>query len=149
MADTPIKILLLNKIKDIITGIVDVNRVFVDPSRGLREEMTEPYTNIFTNAESCIKRDLYAEKAFDIEIHTWVKEDTDDLAREEAILINATIQAAILPREAGQRAYCHYFEESGSNCSDVLYYAEGVCVAVARYDVKYRHAYGNPFKLNP
>lgn len=147
---SPIKTLILNTIRDNVVAVIgDTNRVFVDPSRGMREETTEPYANIFTDAESSSKKDLYSEKSFGLEIHTWVKEDTDDKAREKALLLSAQIQQAILPRAATTRSYTIYFEEAQSNCCDVLYYAEGLCVVISRYDIRYRHAYGNPFSLNP
>lgn len=147
---TPIKTLLLNEIKTRIVAVIgEPERVFIDPSRGLREELTEPYVNIFTNDESAEKKDLSSEKSFGIEIHTWVKQDTDDKAREKATLISAQIQVEILPRLSTVRQYCQYFEESRSGCFDILYYAEGLCVVISRYDVKYRHAYGNPFSMNP
>jgi hypothetical protein len=56
----PIKTLLLNEIKKgVVTVIGEKNRVFIDPSRGLREEISEPYSNIFTNAEGSKKETLY------------------------------------------------------------------------------------------
>jgi hypothetical protein len=150
MTATPIKTLLLNSIKGVVVSVIgEAERVFIDPSRGLREELSDPYANIFTNAESSSKKDLYTEKIFDMEVHTWVKEDTDDKAREKAILISAQIQQAVLPRSSATRTYCQYIEESAGNCFDVLYYAEGLCVVISRYNVKYRHAYGNPFSINP
>jgi len=150
VSQQPIKTLILNAVKtDIISVIGDANRVYIDPSRGLREETTEPYTNIFTSSEAAHKKDLYSEKILDIEIHTWVKEDTDDKAREKAQLIDAQIQEKILPRASLARQYCWYFEQSESACSDILYYSEGLCVVVSRYTLKYRHTYNNPFQLNP
>ena len=147
---TPIKTLVLNSIKSCVVPLIgDANRVFLDPSRGLREETTEPYANIFTDAESSKKLDLWSEKSFQIEVHTWVKADTDDKAREAAILLSAQIQQVLLMRDSASRQFTTYFEEAGGNCHDVLFYREGLCVAVSRYDVKYRHTYGNPFQLNP
>jgi len=146
----PIKTLILNAVKtSTITVIGDANRVFIDPSRGLREETTEPYANIFTDAESSKKMDVWSEKTFQLEIHTWVKEDTDDKAREKAILLSAQIQQALLPRASAARENTVYFEEAEGSCHDVLFYQEGLCVVVSRYLVKYRHVYGNPFTLNP
>jgi len=150
MTKKPVKTLLLDAIKsEVVSVIGSANRVFIDPSRGLREEMDEPYANIFTNAESSSKKDLYSEKVFAMEVHTWVKQDTDDSAREKAIQISAEIQQKLLPRSAAPRAICVYIEESDSDCCDVLYYAEGLCVVVSRYTVKYRHAYSDPFNINP
>jgi len=150
MTTTPIKTLLLNEVKSNIVSVIgSVNRVFVDPSRGLREQMSDPYSNIFTGNESAHKKDLCTEKTFDLEIHTWVKQDTDDRAREVATVLDAQIQEKILPRESTVRQYCQYFEESESNCSDVLFYAEGLCVVISRYSVKYRYAYSKPAQQNP
>jgi hypothetical protein len=84
-----------------------------------------------------------------MEIHTWVKKDTDDKAREKAIEINADIQMQLLPRSSSVRQYAQYFEEQTDSCSDVFYYAEGLCVVVSRYFVKYKHAYANPTQQNP
>lgn len=148
----PIKTLLLNEIKkNVVVPVGDINLVFVDPSRGLREELVsqKPYSNIFTDRERSKKTSLYSEKSFDLEIHTWVKADTDDKAREKAILLDAQIQMQILPGKSSVRQYCQYFEEQEDNCSDVLYYAEGLCVVISRYSVKYRHVYGNPTQQNP
>ena len=153
MTTTPIKTLLLSEIKNRVAVVIgEPTRVFLDPARGLREEMVEarkPYANIFTDGESSEKKDLSSEKSFGIEIHTWVKDDTDDKAREKATLLSAQIQAEILPRSSTVRQYCQYFEEARSGCCDILLYDEGLCVVVSRYDVKYRHAYGNPFSMNP
>jgi hypothetical protein len=148
--NTPIKTLLLNEVKaNIVTVIGDANRVFIDPSRGLREEMTEPYANIFTDRCRSSKKSLYTEKAFDLEVHSWVKADTDDSARERAIEIDAAIQIKILPISSSVRLYCQYFEEQEDNCSDVLYYAEGLCVVVSRYSVRFRHKFSDPTQINP
>jgi hypothetical protein len=146
----PIKTLLLNEVKaGIVAVIQNQYNVFIDPSRGLREELTERYVNIFTNNESSKKLDLYTEKTFEMETHTWVKEDTDDKAREVATETDAQIQEQILPRGSSVRRYAQYFEESEGNCSDILYYAEGVCVVISRYTIKYRHVYSRPTQQNP
>jgi hypothetical protein len=148
----PIKTLLLDEVKkNIITVIGDAARVFIDPSRGLREELVSQnqYSNVFTYRESFRKENLYSQKTFDMEIHTWVKADTDDKAREKAIILDANIQEQILPLSSSVRKYCQYFEEQNENCSDILYYSEGLCVVVSRYQVKYRHAYGKPTQQNP
>ena len=148
--NTPIKILLLNEIKSNIVAVIGAaSKVFIDPARGLREEMTEPYSNIFTDREKFSKKNLYTEKAFDMEIHTWVKADTDDKARENAIILDAQIQMQILPTSSIVRKYCQYLEPQEDNCSDILYYSEGFCVVVSRYLVKYRHMYANPTQQNP
>ena len=148
----PVKILLLNEIKAGIAVVIgDAKLVFVDPSRGLREELvsTTPYSNIFTDKEGSRKTSLYSEKSFDMEVHTWVKADTDDAAREKAQILDALIQEQILPAGSTVRRYCQYFEEQEGNCSDILYYAEGLCVAISRYSIKYKHAYAKPTQQNP
>jgi len=146
---TPIKTLILNALKsDIVPLIAKPEDVFIDPSRGLREDLDE-YVNIFTDNESSHKKDLSSEKIFQVEIHSWIKRDTDDAARDAANLLSATIQSKILPRTSAARTYCVYLEEAESNCNDILYYAEGLCVVISRYEIKYRHAYGNPFQFNP
>lgn len=150
--NTPIKTLLLNAVKNEISAVIGASAlVFVDPSRGLREELVttgKPYSNIFTDKQSSKKTSLYSEKSFDLEIHTWVKADTDDAAREAATLLDAQIQNRILPIGSSVRQYCQYFEEQVDNCSDVLYYSEGLCVVISRYSVKYRHVYGDPGRMN-
>lgn len=147
---TPIKTLIMNDIKTAVSSVIGTSdRVFVDPSRGLQEALSDPYANIFTDAESSKKLDLYSEKSFTIEIHIWVKEDTDDKAREKAILLSAQLQQAILPRSSVTRTYCTYIEEADGTNFDVMYYEEGYCVALSQYQVRYRHTYGNPFQLNP
>ena len=149
----PIKTLLLDEVKiNAVKVIGDVNLVFIDPSRGLREELVangKPYSNIFTDREGHRKQNLYSEKSFDLEIHTWVKADTDDKAREKAQLLDAEIQQQILPLTSSVRKYCQYFEPQNENCSDILYDNEGLCVVISRYSVKYRHVYGNPTQQNP
>lgn len=145
---TPIKTLILNALKsDIAPLIAKPEDVFIDPSRGLREDLDE-YVNIFTYNESSQKKDLSSEKTFQVEIHSWIKRDTDDAARDAATLLSANIQSKILPRISAARAYCVYFEEAESDCHDILYYDEGFCVVISRYVLKYRHAYANPFSLN-
>lgn len=144
----------MNTIKIEVTAVIgDVNRVFVDPSRGLREELAEraaiPYANVFTDAETARKMDVWSEKTFQTEIHTWVKHDTDDKARELATDLSAQIQQALLPRKSAVRSLTTYFEETEGNCHDILFFREGLCVAISRYLVKYRHVYGNPYQLNP
>jgi hypothetical protein len=144
--NTPIFTLLLNEVKVNIKIIVPT--VFINPSRGLREELTN-YSNIFTDKIRSKKINLYTEKEFDLEVHTWVKADSDDSAREKAVLLDAEIQSQILPITSSVRRYAQYFEEQTDNCSDILYYSEGLCVVISRYSVKFRHAYGKPTQQNP
>ena len=148
--EKPVKTYLLNAVRsDVNVVINDDSHVFLDPSRNLHEELTDPYACIFTGNESSTKEDLYSAKTFDLEIHIWVKEDTDDAAREKAIILMAKTQMQLLPRDAKARQWCQYFEEEEGNSSDIMYWDEGLCIAIARYKVKFRHAYGNPFLQNP
>lgn len=149
----PIKTLLLNEVKANVAAVIgDANLVFVNPSRGLKEELIsngKPYANVMTDRQGSKKTALYSEKSFDLEIHTWVKADTDEKADAQATLLDSLIQERILPRTSSVRQYCQYFEEQPENCSDILYYSEGLCVVVSRYSVKYRHVYGKPTQQNP
>lgn len=148
-AQVPIKTLILNSIKsDVVSVIGSAERVFIDPARWVHEEITEPYAILLTDAESAVKKDLSSEKTFQSEIHVWVREDTDDKAREKAILLSAQIQQALLPRTSTARTYAIVVEEAEGACHDVFWYQEAICVVVARYNIKYRHAYANPFSLN-
>jgi len=153
MSGTPIFTLLLNEIKaNTVIVIGSASRVFVNPSKGLREELANDakmYSNIFTDKVKSKKMNLYTEKEFDMEVHTWVKADTDDSAREKAVLLDAQIQEQILPLSSSVRRYAQYFEEQTDNCSDIQYYSEGLCVVISRYQVKFRHVYGKPTQQNP
>jgi hypothetical protein len=151
---TPIFTLLLNEVKaNIVLVIGNAARVFINPSRGLREELANDankmYSNVFTDKMRSKKINLMTEKEFDLEVHTWVKADTDEKAREKATLLDADIQSQILPLSSSVRRYAQYFEEQTDNCSDIVYYSEGLCVVISRYNVKFRHAYGKPTQQNP
>jgi hypothetical protein len=154
MSGVPIFTLLLNEVKTNAAIVIgSTARVFVNPSRGLREELANDaqkmYSNIFTDKVGSKKVNLSTEKEFDLEVHTWVKADTDDSAREKAVLLDAQIQEQILPLSSSVRRYAQYFEEQSAGCSDILYYSEGLCVVISRYHVKFRHAYGKPTQQNP
>jgi hypothetical protein len=148
----PIKTLILTEIINNVSVVVgSPHRVFLDPWRGLKEELvsTNPCTIIITFPERFSKRDLYAEKEFDFETHTWIKADTDDKARELATSFDAQIQARILPRNCSIRQYCQYLETRANDCFDIAHYEEGLCVVLSGYSVRYRHLYLNPTQQNP
>ena len=145
---TPIKTLLLNGIKTSVLTVTDLKAVYLDPSRMPHENEPDTYTAIFTMPETARKIDLYRESEFDFSVETWVKADTDDLARERCIDLNSQIAAALLVKGSAAREYAVYLEEADGQAMDVLYY-EGFCIAINLYHVKYRYLYGNPYQLNP
>lgn len=149
MTSKPIKTLILDSLKSCIVDVIgSAEKVFVDPARWVHEEITDPYALLLTDAESAVKKDLSSEKTFTAEIHVWVQEDTDDKSREKAILLSAQIQQALLPRSSASRQYALQVEEAEGASHDVLWYQERICVVVARYVIRYRHKYGDPFSLN-
>lgn len=153
-AQVPIKTNLLNSIKTVIVNGLrnDVDGVFIDPSRGLKEELVQAsksYVNLITTAESSQEVSEERQAEFDLSIHTWVKGDTDDDARERATDLNCKINKILIPVPDSVIAYCKYLKEATSNSFDIMFYSEGLCVAISNYHVKYRHVYGDPYTLNP
>jgi hypothetical protein len=145
----PLETLLLNEVKVNVTVIIgDASNVYINPSRGFREEK-KFYSNIFTDKKRVKKVNLYSEKDFDLEIHSWVKADTDDAAREMAIKTDASIQIQILKSGSSILQYAQKFEQQSDNAEDIYFYDEGVCVAISRYHVTFRHSYGDPTQQNP
>jgi hypothetical protein len=145
---TPIKTLLLNGIKTSVQTVSDLKAVYLDPSRMPHENEPDTYTAIFTMPETALKIDLYRESEFDFSVETWVKADSDDLARERCIDLNSQIAKALLIRDSAARVYAVSLEEANGQAMDVLFY-DGFCIAINLYHVKYRYLYGNPYQLNP
>lgn len=145
----PIKKQILDAIKTAVDTVAGAGTVYIDPSRGLVESQPMPYTNIFTSGESSKKTSLFRESYFDIEIHTFVKADTDNAARDACITVLADLQKALLPIGSGNRSLCIYFEEQEGDAADILFIEEALCIAIARYRVGYRTAYGNPYSQQP
>ena len=147
-ASVAIKTLILRSFKTSVQTVADLKTVTMNPGRGLREEADKPYCNLFSMPESAKKTDLYREGDFDIEVHTWAKEDTDELLDEKLHDLIAKVQVAVLPRGSAARQYVITLEETGK-AFDTLFYGDGLGVGISTYHVKYRHVYGNPFQLNP
>jgi hypothetical protein len=145
---TAIKTLLLRSVKAEVEKVTDFKKVYLNPGRGLREADDKPYCNIFSQPETARKDDLYRHAEFELAIHIWAKEDSDELLDERLQDLIAKVQLQILPISSGAREYTVYLEESGQ-AFDTLFFGDGLGVGIATYLVKYKHTYGNPFQLNP
>jgi hypothetical protein len=138
-------------IPDLTHSGSSVPSIFLNPSRTVQESEMKPFAIIVTDIERKKKDNEYSVAEYMAEVSIWDIEDNSDVLYQKLVDYCAQVVAAVIPAGSLVRAApgIYEIEENPSFAMDTLFFETGLGCAIVQFNIRYRHAYGNPYLANP